>query len=178
MLLLLLNLPPFVDWHETERDGWRGWLTHALRATLAAVVVGAKSDSSYRSRMVPAYLAWRAIDSRTPVTSRILTFVGGDHLYSNRARLWSDAAMSLPVTWSAFAGDEDASLAAASRLVITYILFDKRQFADRDFAELAVAVRECCLVPFHEDDRIVVYGLNTEGVTRTKRIGQPTTDVR
>ena len=89
--------------------------------------------------------------------------------------------MSLPVTWSAFAGDEDASLAAASRLGITHILFDKRQFADRDFAALAVAsarMRECCLVPFHEDDRIVVYGLNTEGVTRTKRIGQPTTDVR
>ncbi len=86
--------------------------------------------------------------------------------------------MAGPVTWGAFAGDEDVSFAAARRFGITHVLFDKLQFADRDVAGLAIAsarMRECCFMPFYEDDRIVIYELNSEGVAR-RSVGKRTTD--
>jgi hypothetical protein len=161
--LLALNLPPFVDWHETERRGWDGWLTHVLRALPAAVVVGAESESHFLTRTVPSYAAWEAIDARAPNGSRVLTFVGGDHIYSRRARLWSDATEARAATWDAEAGQLGAALEACRRLGITHVLFDKRQYDDPGFARLALAspqARACCLDPFYEDGRIVVYGVS------------------
>lgn len=104
-LLLACNLPPFIEWHERDRRGWTGWLTHVHRALPLAVVLGAESEPVYLSRTVPTYTAWQRIDALTPPDSVVLTFLGGDHLYGTRARLWSDATLATDVTWGALAGD-------------------------------------------------------------------------
>jgi hypothetical protein len=49
-LLLLMNLPPFTELHETDRVGWSGWLTHVLRTMPAGVVSGAESEQQYLTR--------------------------------------------------------------------------------------------------------------------------------
>jgi hypothetical protein len=172
VLLLLANLPLFTDWYDTERRVNGPWLTHVLRGLPAAVVLGSESADAYLSRLVPTYRAWQAIDERTDRTARILTFVGGDHLYSHRERLWSDATMATPITWGAFAGDEPRMLAAARRAGITHVLFDKQQFTSPDMRALAIVsadTRTHYFAPFYEDDRIevvrVVYPQSAESVS-------------
>ncbi len=162
VLLLLLDLPPFIDWHERDRRGWTGWLTHVHRAMPLAVVLGAESESSYLSRTVPTFSAWRQIDALTPPDSVVLTFLGGDHLYGTRARLWSDATLATDVTWGALAGDEPRMLAAAARHGLTHVLFARAQLADAEFQRLAIAsarTRQCCLEPLYEDTHVVLYRL-------------------
>jgi hypothetical protein len=160
MLLLLVNLPPFMDWHDTERRGWDGWLTHVLRGVPGAVVAGGESTDTYLARTVPTYRAWQEIDRRTAPDARVLTFVGGDQLYSHRPRLWSDTAMATPITWGALAGDEPQMLAAARRAGITHVLFDRRESAA--IAPLAIASAETrahFVAPFYDDGRIEVVEL-------------------
>jgi 4-amino-4-deoxy-L-arabinose transferase-like glycosyltransferase len=156
MGLLVMNLPPFIEWHEADRRGWDGWLTHVLRALPARVVLGAESEEQYLARLVPAYRAWQHMNATLPADAKVLTFVGGDHLYSHRARLWSEATVALPLTWWAAAGQEDAVAGEAARRGLTHVLFDKRQ----DVATLAIgsdAMRACCLERVYEDDRFVLY---------------------
>jgi hypothetical protein len=160
--LLAVNLPPFVEWHETDRRGWDGWLTHVLRGAPASVVFGAEPESSYLARSVPAYRAWAAIDKIAPADARVLTFIGGDYLYSHRSRLWSDATAAWPITWSATSGDVREVLDAAMRAGISYVLFDKRQWGDDKFSTLTIAspaMRSCCLRPVYEDGRVEVDAL-------------------
>jgi hypothetical protein len=160
VMLLLLNLPPLIDWQERERRGQDGWLTHVLRSAPLAVVVGAESEGSYLGRTLPSYRAWLAIDDGTPRDSRVLTFFGGDHLYSHRSRIWSDATIAYEATWGRRAGEEAAMFEALRRLGITHVLFDRRQLSDPDVARLAIATsatRACCLAPLYEDDRAAVF---------------------
>ena len=78
--LLLLSLPPFIPFHEGDRRGWDGWLTHVLRRVPVEVVVGAESKDSYLTRHVRLYGAWRFINTQLPDG-------GGDTQLSRRRQL-------------------------------------------------------------------------------------------
>ena len=130
------------------------------RALPLAVVLGAESEPVYLSRTVPTYTAWQRIDALTPPDSVVLTFLGGDHLYGTRARLWSDATLATDVTWGALAGDESRMLAAAARHRLTHILFAREQLDDEEFKRLAIAsarTRGCCLELLYEDAHVLLY---------------------
>jgi len=157
--LLVLNLPPTSGWHEPDRSGWDGWMTHIVRATPAAVVLGAESREAYLGRKVPSYRAWQFMSS-LPGDVRVLTFSGGDHLYATRERIRADATLARRVTWEAGAGDERKVLDGLAALGVTHVLFDKRQIEDGTLRALAIGserIRECCLAGVYEDDRFVVY---------------------
>ena len=159
-IVLLLNLPPFTRMHERDRVEWKGWLTHVMRALPARVVLGALSTEQYLETSVPSYTAWRFINRTLPPDSRILTFSGGDQLYSQRQRIWSDAAAALPMTWAASAGHEKEVWQAAERLGISHVLFDKKQIADGTVANLAIRseqMRTCCLTLIWQDSGYELY---------------------
>ncbi len=161
-LLLACNLPPFIEWHERDRRGWTGWLTHVHRVLPLAVALGAESESDYLLRTVPTYRAWQRIDAVTPPDSVVLTFLGGDHLYGTRARLWADATLATDVTWRARAGDESRMFTAAARHGLTHVLFARAQLADEEFRGLAIASarsRQCCLELLYEDAHVLLYRL-------------------
>lgn len=159
-VLLVLNLPFFTEYQERDRRGWTGWITHVLRALPLGVVVGAESEDAYLARTVPTYRAWQFIDASTPPGSRVLTFAGGDHLYSHRPRLWADATMAYPATWHAAAGEEARMLRELQRLGITHVLLDRGQMDRTGVSRLALVsavTLQCCLEPIYEDERVSVY---------------------
>lgn len=159
LLLLAMNLPPFVEWHEPDRRGWDGWLTHVVRG-LPAVVAGAESESSYLARAVPSYRAWRYINDHLSEDAKILTFSGGDHLYSQRHRLWSESAAALPLTWWAPAGQEEQVMREARRVGVTHVLIDRAQLrAVLSLSVTSPAMRECCFDSLYRDQRFVLYHL-------------------
>jgi hypothetical protein len=158
--LMVFNLPPFIGWHEADRRGWSGWLTHTMRVIPAPVLVGAESRDEYLARKVPSFRAWQYINSHAQPGAKVLTFSGGDHLYSRTDRLWSDSPVARAATWGALAGEEARARAALSTLRVTHVLFDKRQFEDPSFRALAIgsaAMRACCLTPVYDDGRFAVY---------------------
>jgi 4-amino-4-deoxy-L-arabinose transferase-like glycosyltransferase len=160
--LLVFNLPPLTEWHERDRVGWNGWMTHIMRALPARVVAGAESEPEYLARTVPSFRAWQFINSTLAPTDRVLTFSGGDHLYSTRPRIWSDATAAREVTWGAPAGHEPQALDVARRLGVTHVLFDKRQVADGTVSALAIGsgrMHACCLARLYEDERFALYEL-------------------
>ena len=159
-ILMVMMLPPLTEWQERDRRGWDGWVTHVLRALPAAVVAGAEAEESYLARTVPAYRAWRFIDAHTPPDALVLTFAGGDHLYSHRARLWSDAAPSYAAIWNLPAGQEDAALRELRRLGVTHVLLDRRRLEEPRLRHQAIVsdrMRRCCLAELYEDQRMTVF---------------------
>jgi 4-amino-4-deoxy-L-arabinose transferase-like glycosyltransferase len=149
VVLLLFNLPPTSEWHEPDRQGWSGWMTHIVRGVPAAVVVGSESKQEYLTRTVPSYAAWHYINSTLPAAVRILTFHSGDHLYSLRPRLPDTAPAANTATWSSPAWEECTALAAMRALGVTHVLFDKRQLDDGSVRALAIgsdAMLACCLL--------------------------------
>ncbi len=160
--LLLVNLPPFTAWHERDRHGWEGWLSHTARGVPLQVVIGAESEQHYLARLVPSYRAWSFIDAHVPPGSRVLTFAGGDHLYSHVDRIWSDSPAARAATWDLRAGREAEAKSALARLRVTHVLFDRRQLEQTAAGQLAIAsaaMRTCCLDRIYEDDRFGVYRL-------------------
>lgn len=161
-VLLVLNLPPFTPLHEADRNGADGWLTQVVHEVPLAVVIGAEPARSYLARMVPSYEAWRYANSHLPKNSRVLTFSGGDHLYSKRRRLSSDATIARPATWGARQGSEADARAALERLGITHILFDRRQLDALQPGTLAIGDPDVIKAWFrllYEDDRFVLYAV-------------------
>lgn len=161
-VMLVFNLPPFTRFHERDRVGWEGWLNHVMRAAPTRVVLGAMPAEQYLEASVPSYAAWRFIDT-LPESSRILTFSGGDHLYSSRSRLWSDATAAYPVTWGAESGGELAAVRSAQRMGISHVLFDKKLLEDGTLADLAISsgrMRQCCLTLIWEDSRYELHRLH------------------
>jgi hypothetical protein len=164
--LLLFNLPPTSGWHEPDRRGWDGWMTHIVRSLPLPVVLGAESRDEYLARTVPSYRAWQFIDTALPGDVRILTFSGGDQLYSTRPRIWSDSTRARPATWGSAAGDEDEALAAMRSLGITHVLFDRRMMEDGSVPALAIgseAMHRCCLILEYEDARFALYRVRLDG---------------
>lgn len=158
--LLVLNLPPFTEWHESDRSRGEGWLTHTSRAVPLQVLIGAESEQHYLRRSVPSYAAWAFIDSHVPPEARVLTFSGGDHLYTRADRIWSDSVAARPATWDLAAGREREARLALARMKITHVLFDRRQLEGGEAGQLAVgsaAMRQCCLEKLYEDGRFAVY---------------------
>jgi hypothetical protein len=159
--LAVLNLPPFTEWHERDRNGWNGFLTHVLRETPIAVVAGRESESSYLRSELPAFAAWQAINTRLPNDVRVLTFVGGDQFYARRPRIPYDSTIARPAV-SVGSDRAPAAIDAMRRLGITHLLFDRREL-DRLHAEtLAIgspAIQRACVVVY-EDRRVWVCELD------------------
>jgi hypothetical protein len=161
-MLLLLNLPPFTSLHEADRVVWEGWLTHVTHRIPLAVVIGRESEENYLLREVPSYAAWRYINARLPADARVLTFSGGDHLYSHRERVWSDATMARSASWEAERGQERQALQALLALGISHVLLDKRQLETLRPDALAIAQPSMIAQSYNlefEDARYVLYGL-------------------
>jgi hypothetical protein len=159
-ILLVLNLPVFTEAHDNGRERIGLWLTHVMGPLPISVVIGAESREQYLERRVPSFRAWQFINHHLPADARILTFTGGDHFYSARRRLWSDATAARPLTWGAAAGAEDQVRTALPRRGITHVLFDRRQLTDGSVDDLAIAsaqMRNCCLYPIYSDARSVLY---------------------
>ena len=164
VVLLVMNLPPAIEWHERDRVGWSGWLTHVVRGLPVAVVVGVEKEDAYLARVVPSYRAWRFIDTMLPRSSRVLSFSGGDNLYSDRSRISSDAIVAHEATWGTEAGEERVAVRALTQLGITHVLFDKRQFETGSVRTIAVGtaqMQRCCLALVYEDDRFSLYEIRT-----------------
>ena len=153
---MIMNLPPAVEWHERDRVGWDHWLTHVMRGIPAAVVFGGESESDYLARTVPAYQAWRFMDSTLP-SARVLTFSGGDHLSRDRPRVWSDATAAVPIMAAARRGEPAAVLRAAAARGITHLLVDTREAVGDDRAARLAddRMRRCCLAQLLQDKRFV-----------------------
>ena len=165
-VLLLMNLPPAVEWHERDRVGWSGWLTHVVRGIPVGVVAGVEAEDAYLARHVPSYRAWQFIDTTLPRSSRILSFSGGDNLYSDRSRIPSDAIVAHAAVWGAEAGNEDTAVRALNELGVTHVLFDKRQFEDGLIGLQSIAIaseqmRRCCLTLVYQDNRFALYEVRT-----------------
>jgi hypothetical protein len=160
--LLLLNLPPFIEWHEADRRGSQGWLTHVVRRLPLRVVVGSESTDRYLARSVPSYAAWRYIDSKLPDDVRVLTFSGGDHLYGARDRLWANAWAAYPLTWGLPAGREELARSRLAARGFSHVLFDRRQLERGEIRHLAIGsdrMRACCLEKVYEDGRFVLFAV-------------------
>ncbi len=154
VLLATINLPPFMQFHEADRLGWDGWLTHVERAAPVNVVFGRESAAQYLGREVPSYPAWQAANERLPPDARVLTFTGGDRLYARRRLLPYDATMARPAVGPS-AGESRLAIAALRHLGITHVLFDRRELARMEADKLAIgsaAVQRLC-VPEYEDRR-------------------------
>ena len=166
VVLLLFNLPPTSEWHEPDRQGWSGWMTHIVRGLPAPVVLGAESRQDYLTRKVPSYAAWEYINATLPPAVKILTFSGEDHLYSHRPRLSNTAPVANTATWGTPAGEECTALAAVRGLGVTHVLFDKRQLDDGSVRALAIgsdAMLACCLLLEWEDQRLALYRVRDAG---------------
>lgn len=152
MCLAFLNLPPFTPLH--DRAGSVGWLTHVLRKSPVAVVMGRESQELYLRRVVPSYAAWQWINTFLPPAVRILAFSSGDQLYAERPRVSYDATVARGAVWGAPGTGANASLEALRRLRITHILFSRRELA-RLKAEapaiVSIQVLQACAIEY--DDR-------------------------
>jgi hypothetical protein len=157
LILGVLNLPPFMRFHEADRVGWDGWLTHVLRDTPVAVVAGRESPRAYLGREVLSFNAWQWMNAHLPADARVLTTSGGDQFYARRARVPFDATMARAAVWS---GTEELATAvtALRRLGITHVLFDRRELS-RLRAEARVpaspAFQRACITEY-EDGRFFV----------------------
>ena len=165
--LLLFNLPPWTSLHEADRVGWDGWLTHVMHRIPLGVVIGEESQENYLTRTVPSYAAWRYINTHLPDNTRVLTFSGGDHFYSERDRIWSDATITRSVTWGSKRGQERQALNSMSDLGISHVLFDKKQISSLEAGALAITEPSMLTRWFdikYEDSRFVLYRVNWEKI--------------
>lgn len=166
VLMLAMNAPAFVEWHDRERHHGGPWLTHVIREVPLAVVTGAESRDAYLRRTVPSYAAWAFINDHVPVNARVLTFSGGDHLYSDRFRLWSDATLARPVVWGAEAGSELETMERLHEMGVTHVLIDELQTTNGSTAAIALtspAMRSCCLREIYRDGRYSLHTLVSDG---------------
>jgi hypothetical protein len=160
--LLLLNLPPFTSLHERDRVMWDGWLTHVVHEVPLGVVVGRESQEDYLARKVPSYTAWRYINTHLPDDARVLTFSGGDHFYSERDRIASDATIAHAAVWGATLGQEQRALRAMRQLDISHVLVDSRQLESGRLDDLAIVQPEIMTDWYelvYEDNRFVLFRL-------------------
>jgi hypothetical protein len=157
LLLGLLNLPPFTPFHEADRQGWSGWLTHVLRVPPLRVVIGREAEASYLAREVASFRAWQWINANLPGDVRVLTTTGGDQLYARRSRIPHDATIASRAVW---VGDRDFDPAVASlrHLGITHVLFDQRelsQMSAKSFVLASSRFQQAC-TPEYSDGRFSV----------------------
>lgn len=157
--LLWISLPPFTSL--ADGPGYDGWLTHVVRQAPIAVVTGRESEEDYLSRVVSSYPAWNYINHNTPVDAYILTFSGGDHLYSQRRRLWSDSTLARPATWQA--QTDSQALQWLREAGITHILGDQKIINANDQSAIPLILQDHFLQQYgrleYEDRYYAVYRL-------------------
>lgn len=132
-----LNLPPFMALHEVDRVGYSGWLTHVMRIAPVAVVTGKESEAQYLARTLPSYPVWQYVNTHLPADGSVLTFTGGDNLYSRRTRYPDSYVLVRSAVWSA-ASDADV-LKTLRNLRIDYVIFDRRQLPQLRTDRLPIA---------------------------------------
>jgi hypothetical protein len=161
--LLLLNLPPNLPLHERDRVGFSGWLTHVIDRIPVGVVTGRQTEDRYLRSTVRSYGGWRYINAHLPETSLVLTFTGGDNLYSMRPRLWANSVVARPATWGAPPGADVAALRTLRRLRVTHILFDKIDLRTTGAHAFAIA-QSSFLARWarreYEDQHVALYSLH------------------
>lgn len=132
-----LTLPPFVPLDEADRVGYSGWLTHVMRIAPVAVVTGKEFEAQYLARTVSSYSVWQYADTHLPADSSVLTFTGGDNLYSRRTRYPDSSALARPAVYGA---KTDADVITALRnLRIDYVIFDRRLLPQLQSDHLPIA---------------------------------------
>ncbi len=174
LLVGVLQLPPFVVIQEADRAGWTGQLTHVLRGAPAAVVLGRESSEAYLAREVPSYAAWQYVNARLPWSARVLTFSGGDQLYSRRRRVPHDTVLARAAVWNPADSDIETVGSALKRLQVTHILYDARAFRREPLARLAIAsprFRHACVVE-HADGRFILCRVDYEQLGAVSRTAQ------
>jgi 4-amino-4-deoxy-L-arabinose transferase-like glycosyltransferase len=165
-LVLLACLPPWTIFHDGDRRGWDGWLTHVVREPPTAVVLGGMSAEAWLRARVRTYGAWRWIDVHAPEAARVLTFFGGDQLYSRRSRLWSEAVAARGATWAATGGHRDRVIEELRRLGITFILAPAEPWRTDEHRCLDLLRPEImgpALERVYEDRFSVVYAVRAAG---------------
>jgi 4-amino-4-deoxy-L-arabinose transferase-like glycosyltransferase len=120
--VLVLSLPPWTIFHEGDRQGWHGWLTHVVHEPPTAVVLGGISRDEWLRAEVQTYGAWQWLNARAPEGSRVLTFFSGDQFYAKRGRIWSEAVNARGATWGATGGDRARVQEELRRLGVSYVL--------------------------------------------------------
>jgi Dolichyl-phosphate-mannose-protein mannosyltransferase len=148
-----LNLPPFMMLHEGDRIGDRGWLTHVMRTAPVAAVTGRETEAQYLARTVPSYRVWQYANAHLPADAAVLTFTGGDNLYSRRVRYPHDSVLARPAVWTA-TNDIDV-LRTLHGLRIEYVIFDRRILPQLESDHLPIAgerMQRAC-VTLYEDGR-------------------------
>ena len=149
LVLLVLNLPPFTSLHEADREQWNGWLTHVIHDIPLGVVLGYEFEGDYLARKVPSFRAWDYINNNLPLDARVLTFSGGDHLYSSRARIASDSTAAYYAVWGAGRDKKEQALQAMQNLEISHVLFDRQKLDSGALDSLALA-QESSLKSWYE----------------------------
>ena len=157
--LLLLSLPPFIPFHEGDRRGWDGWLTHVLRRVPVEVVVGAESKDSYLTRQVRSYGAWRFINTQLPTEAVILSYPAGDNFYADRRRVWANSPPMLEGVRRLSAGSEDEAFAYLRRWKITHVLIDEGEAARSEDVLFTEQARRKML-EVYRDGESTVYALS------------------
>ena len=156
--LLLLSLPPFIPFHEGDRRGWDGWLTHVLRRVPVEVLVGAESQESYLTRSVRSYGAWRFINTHLPPDAAILSYPAGDNFYAERRRVWANSPQMLEGVRRLSAGDEDEAFAYLRRWKMTHVLIDEREAARSEDVLYTEQARQK-MARVYSDDASSVYAI-------------------
>ena len=169
ILLLILNLPPFTSLHEADREGWNGWLNHVIHDIPLGVVLGFEFEGDYLARKVPSFRAWEYINNNLPLDALVLTFSGGDHFYSNRTRIASDATAAHHAVWGADLDEKEQALQTLKDLGVTHVLFDRQQLDSGALDSLALA-QDSSLKSWYEleyeDERFILARLRWEQLSQ------------
>jgi 4-amino-4-deoxy-L-arabinose transferase-like glycosyltransferase len=136
LLLLVLNLPPLTRFHERDRVGWEGWLTHVVHVVPLEVVLGRQSRDEYLGRHIPTYGAWQFLNRTAAPDARVMTFRGGDHFYTERRRIASVSPMARTAVWQP-PGEEAVARQELRALGVTHLVVD-RQSLDTGASEVAL----------------------------------------
>ena len=148
-----LNLPPFMTLHEGDRVGYRGWLTHVMRTAPVGVVTGRETEAQYLARTVPSYGVWQYANAHLPADAAVLTFTGGDNLYSRRVRYPHDSVLARPAVWTAT--NDIGVLRTLHGLRIEYVILDRRMLPQLQSDHLPIAgerMQRACTT-LYEDGR-------------------------
>jgi hypothetical protein len=133
------------------------------------VVFGYESEGDFLARKVPSYRAWEYINTNLPLDALVLTFNGGDHLYSHRTRISSEATAAHTAVWGADFNMKEQALQALKDLGVTYVLFDRQQLESGALDSLALA-QDSSLKSWYEleyeDDHFLLARLRWEQLSQ------------
>ena len=122
--LLMLNLPPFIQFHEHDRVEWEGWLNSVLHGVPLEGVIGAESREAYLTRTIRSYAVWNFANRALPDDARVLTWSNGEQFYTRPDRIWAMSAAANDVAWAG-PGQDDHVLRGLHDLGVTHLIVDR-----------------------------------------------------